>query len=104
MNRWGIPASIEAAVRNRDLACIYCGVVFTDAHSEKRFSVRRPTWEHIINDASITTLENIALCCNSCNASKGSKKLVDWLLTDYCKSNGISKDTVADVVRAHLEV
>lgn len=61
------------------------------------------TWEHIINDASIVTRENIARCCVACNASKGSKKLSDWLLSNYCNVRGITKDTVADVVKRALK-
>jgi hypothetical protein len=60
------------------------------------------SWEHIINDASIVTRENIALCCVSCNASKGTKKLYDWLQSSYCKKRGITKDTVAEVVKKAL--
>ena len=61
------------------------------------------TWEHIINDASIITRENIARCCFSCNSSKGTKKLSDWIQSSYCIKRGINKDTVADVVKKALE-
>jgi hypothetical protein len=60
------------------------------------------TWEHIINDASIVTRENIARCCFACNSSKGTKKLSDWLNSSYCKKHGISKDTVAKIVKQAL--
>ena len=60
------------------------------------------TWEHIINDASIITRENIARCCVSCNSSKGTKDLSDWLQSSYCKKKGINKETVADVVKNAL--
>ena len=60
------------------------------------------TWEHIVNDAKIITRDNIARCCASCNASKGVKPLSVWLDSAYCKSRGITKDFVADVVRRHL--
>lgn len=57
------------------------------------------TWEHIINDANIVTRENIALCCVSCNSSKGTKRLSEWINSPYCKKRGINKDTVADVAK-----
>jgi hypothetical protein len=60
------------------------------------------TWEHIINDASIVTRENIALCCNSCNASKGAKDLRVWLNSKYCTRKGITPSTVAEVVKNYL--
>ena len=99
MNRWKIPAWLEAEVRKRDTACIYCGVGFgaVDGHG------CRPSWEHIINDAKIITLENIALCCRSCNSSKGARLLADWIATSpYCKKRGISRKTVAKIVKKAL--
>jgi hypothetical protein len=62
------------------------------------------TWEHIINDASIITRENIARCCVACNSSKGTKSLYDWLQSNYCKKRGINKDTVAEVVKEALRL
>lgn len=50
-------------------------------------------------DASIITRENIALCCCSCNASKGQKQLSVWLQTKYCKERGITPETVAPIVK-----
>jgi hypothetical protein len=61
------------------------------------------TWEHIINDASIVTRDNIARCCFACNSSKGTKKLSDWMQSSYCKKRGINKDTVAEVVKTAWE-
>ena len=50
----------------------------------------------------MSTLQNIALCCVSCNSSKGSKALTVWLESKYCKVREISSDTVAEVVRHAL--
>ncbi len=99
-NRWGIPKEVEVIVIKRDLACVYCGISFNDSDQNRR---TRKTWEHIINDIRINGTENIALCCGSCNASKGSKKLEDWLKSNYCETKKIKKDTVSDVVKTHLE-
>ena len=98
MNRWNIPQWFEVEVRGRDTACIYCGAVFgsVDGHGS------RPSWEHIINDARIITRENIALCCRSCNSSKGARLLVDWITLPYCKRRGISRETVAEIARKAL--
>ena len=60
------------------------------------------TWEHIINDASIVTRENIALCCSACNSSKGQKILADWLQQPYCVKRGVNEDTVAQIVKDAL--
>ena len=50
----------------------------------------------------IVTLENICLCCVSCNASKGSKELTDWFKSPYCIKKGITADSVAIVVKNFL--
>ena len=100
-NRWGIPKETEKVVIDRDTNCVYCGVVFKDSDTNRK---TRKTWEHIINDVSITGSDNIALCCGSCNASKGSKKLQEWLKSKYCQTKKITKDTVSPVVKKHLNL
>lgn len=102
MNGWGIPAWLEAEVRSRDKECVYCRVPMLDSPAtdgSRRFVA---TWEHIINDASLRTPENVARCCASCNSSKGTKTLSQWIESPYCKRRGISPDTVSDVVKHAL--
>ena len=53
----------------------------------------------LINDAKIITRENIALCCCSCNASKGQKKLSVWLESKYCKEKNINFETVTQIIK-----
>ena len=96
MNRWNIPDWLEQEIIRRDKSCIYCGVVFGLSNDR---GGDRPSWEHIVNDARIVTRENISLCCRSCNSSKGVKPLEVWLESAYCKRRGISRETVAEVVK-----
>ncbi len=98
MNKWNIPTDIENYVKERDKKCIYCGVVF-----DKKIKKMMATWEHIINDAKIITKENIALCCCSCNASKGAKDLQIWLYSDYCKRKNITVKNIASVARHRIK-
>jgi len=99
-NRWGIPKDVQEIVKLRDLNCVYCGVSFTNSVLTHK---TRPTWEHIINDIRINGPDNIALCCGSCNASKGTKLLNEWLNSKYCLKKGITQDNVAKVVKNHLK-
>jgi len=101
MNRWNITDWLEKEVADRDKNCVYCRVEFG---SSKETKMTMPTWEHIVNDARIVTRENIVRCCFSCNSSKGTKRLSDWLESDYCKKRGITKNTVAEVIRRALVV
>jgi len=102
MNAWNIPDSLEKEVRDRDKKCVYCGVEMLQKVTRGSERGTVATWEHIINDARIITRENIALCCCACNASKGQKRLVDWLRSSYCAKHGIREDTVAQIVKKAL--
>ncbi len=104
MNVWNIPDWLEKEVRKRDKYCVYCGVPMIEKMPPRGPRKAVATWEHIINDASIITRENIARCCVACNSSKGAKKLSEWIHSSYCKSRGITKDTVAEVVKEALKV
>ena len=99
-NKWGIPIEVENLVLSRDKACVYCGVTFTKNDNSRK---TKQSWEHIVNDIRINGADNIALCCMSCNASKGAKLLEIWLESKYCKDKGITKNNVALVVKEALE-
>jgi hypothetical protein len=99
---WGIPAWLEEEVKKRDKVCVYCGVQTIERQSPRGSQRNAATWEHIINDATIGTRENIARCCAACNSSKRTKDLSDWLQSSYCKKQGINSNTVAEVVRKAL--
>ena len=95
-NKWNIPNKLEMEIRARDKVCVYCKTEFTSPKVLKKSSV---SWEHIVNDATIITRENIVLCCCACNASKGQKKLSVWLQSKYCKDRNISPKTVATIIK-----
>ena len=98
-NRWSIPTEVEKKVRVRDTSCVYCGMEFSGGNISRK---NKPSWEHIINDIRINGIDNIAICCISCNSSKGVKLIDDWLKSDYCKTKGISFETVAQVVKNRI--
>lgn len=88
-NKWNIPDWLENNVRKRDKTCVYCNQEFRNNPKDKA------TWEHIDNNENNLSEKNIALCCASCNASKGIKTLKKWLSSNYCKSKGINKDSIS---------
>ena len=102
MNKWNIPEWLEKTVMDRDRKCVYCCVPMTESSGLRGPRKAVGSWEHIDNDETNISLENIARCCTSCNSSKGTKKLSVWLESDYCEKHGISKDTAADVVKRAL--
>lgn len=99
-NNWNIPLWLEKEVRERDKTCVYCGIEFTSSKVSKKATA---SWEHIINDATIITRENIALCCCGCNASKGQKPLLLWLQSQYCQERMITQTSVAPIIQEALK-
>jgi hypothetical protein len=88
-NNWNIPDWLEKRVRERDKSCVYCHVKFRPNFKD------RATWEHIDNDEKNISEGNIFLCCTSCNSSKGTKNLTDWLNSKYCKMKNITNDAIS---------
>lgn len=67
-------------------------VVFIVAVNLAIERAKKKSWEHIINDINIKTLENIALCCVGCNASKGNKELISWFYSEHARKRGINSE------------
>lgn len=101
-NNWDIPDWLEAKVRERDKTCIYCHTPLKEYFNAKGTPRDKATFEHIDNDG-LPSEENIAMCCASCNSSKGVKKLSDWLDSPYCKKKNICKENVADIIKKYIE-
>ena len=103
-NRFGIPADVEKRLRARDTKCVYCEKLFS-RQSRKDW----PTIEHLNEKPPFywgqgLKEDGLAICCWSCNSSRGNKNLRDWFRTSYCldRNNPISQSTVATPVRNFL--
>jgi hypothetical protein len=53
MNPWRIPDWLEREVRERDKACVYCGIAMVEQIPSRGPRGAAATWEHIINDAMV---------------------------------------------------
>lgn len=102
VNPYNISESVISEVNQRDTHCVYCGVELIAAVKYGESYKQVASLDHIVNDLALVGSDNIALCCFSCNSSKGAKKLEDWLKSAYCVSKGINESTVAPVVQKHL--
>ena len=91
-----IPEWLKKKIRARDKKCVYCKIPFKNNPTD------RAEWEHIDNDENNICEENVTLCCKSCNASKGDKKLMDWLNSPNKKKKEINKETVADIIKEYI--
>ena len=100
-NRYGLPEADVERVRRRDATCVYCHKQMVTPSPR----ARRQDWatiEHLNHLPPWSNPETIAICCQSCNASRGNKPIVEWLKSDYCTERGISAETVAQAVLDYI--
>lgn len=102
MNKWGIPDWLEEKVKKKYRFCVYCHVKLKKHQYTIGTHKDKATLEHIDNYGP-NSESNVVMCCSSCNSSKGTKKLIDWLKSSYCKRNGINEKTIAKVVKSHIK-
>jgi hypothetical protein len=98
-NTYGISEQDEREIRARDKTCVYCQKLMKK--SRRSFGA---TIEHFNNDGPFDEKYNVAICCRGCNSSKGTKKLLDWLQTDYCGKKNINVKTVSKPVRDYMRL
>jgi hypothetical protein len=106
-NHFGIPLDIEEAIRKRDIVCAYCGGKMNDHLGVKGSPKDKATIEHLNFDGPFywsegLKAEDIVICCQSCNSSRGVKKLSDWFSCNFCKERNINENTVSQPVKDYL--
>ena len=107
-NKFRIPKEVELMLRDRDRSCVYC-------HKETVYPCvgdRQRDWatiEHFREEGPFywdedLKEEDLAICCGSCNSSRGRKKLLDWFKTAYCTDpkRNINEETVAGPVKRYI--
>lgn len=101
INKYGIPKKDLKEIRIRDKTCVYCHkrMIYPSA------SGWRGDWatiEHLNYLPPWNNSVTVAICCFSCNASRGDKKLMDWFKTRYCIQKNINEKTVAEPVKKFI--
>jgi hypothetical protein len=79
MNKFGIPAEIESAIRARDVECVYCQKAMVPPTS----TPNRANWatiEHLDHLPPFRfregqTADDFAIACGSCNSNRRDKPL-----------------------------
>ncbi len=108
-NRFGISRADEEELRAREKTCVYCRKamkLFADTH-EGKDRADLATIEHLNFDGPFYVsdglrMEDVVICCCACNASRGTRRVLDWFKTKYCVSRNINEVTVAEPVRKYL--
>ena len=100
-NKYGIPEVALKKIRERDITCVYCHKTMTNLNT----GGRRSDWatiEHLNYLPPWNNPVTVAICCGSCNSSRGTKKLLDWFKSAYCLEKDINKETVAKPVVEYI--
>ncbi len=108
-----------AEIRKRDKVCVYCGKDFDKTHhtetrvdwDELEHLNHKPDWDSVgcyMREGKPVS-EIVAICCKSCNSSRGSKSLLKWFKKGYCAEGKnsmvkiINEETVANVVKKYID-
>jgi len=101
-NKYGLPEENLDRIRKRDTICVYCQKKMIKPIS----GYRRKDWatiEHLNHLPPWNNPNTVAICCGSCNSSRGKKRLLDWFSASYCIEKNINFSTVASCVRDYIE-
>jgi hypothetical protein len=105
-NAFGIPEEVEQEVRNRDKNCVYCHKIMAPCVGDNRCDWA--TIEHFREEGPFywekgLKQEDLAICCGSCNSSRGRKRLSDWFKTRFCIERNINENTAAKPVKKYIK-
>jgi 5-methylcytosine-specific restriction endonuclease McrA len=103
-NYYGIPLTIVRTLRARDRRCVYCGRAMRAHRHTRGTPGNKATIEHLNHRArwGESSLDNLAICCGTCNSSRGNKPIAAWFASTYCDKHHITARTVAPVVKQFL--
>lgn len=101
-NPYGLPEEGLERVRQRDTSCVYCRkeMVRLSSSNDRR---DWPTIEHLNHLPPWDNIATVAICCWSCNASRGNRLITKWFEGRYCRERDINYDTVASIVRSYID-
>lgn len=106
---YSIPQKELDEIVKRDTDCVYCHKNWDSKNKGDSASIEH--LNHLLEWDSVGcfTRENkpiftiIAICCGSCNSSRGAKSLRSWFETPYCNERKIGYSTVASVVKNYID-
>ena len=101
-NIYGLPEKELERIRARDKKCVYCHKKMADPKSD----AWRGDWatiEHLNHLPPWNNPDTVAICCSSCNSSRGNKTIISWFESRFCKEKNISLESVAKPVRDYVK-
>ncbi|MFO0961294.1 MAG: hypothetical protein U0625_00150 [Phycisphaerales bacterium] len=107
-NGFGIPADVEQRLRARFPVCAYCGGIMELLPHARGCPPTKASIEHLNRHGPFYWSKGLrehelVMACGSCNSSHGKKRLIDWFAIEYCRTRGITAETVHEHVREYLK-
>ena len=102
MNKYRLDENELSKVRERDRTCVYC---HKNMVNPKEGDPREnwATIEHLNHLPPWDNHKTIAICCYSCNASRGRQKITNWFNSEYCRGKSINIGTVDQPVVDYIK-
>ncbi len=101
MNKYGLVEDELNKIRERDRSCVYCHKKMnkpSDCVCQQDWA----TIEHLNHLPPWDNISTVAICCGSCNSSRGKRRILDWFKSPYCQERGICLESVARSVREYV--
>lgn len=101
---YGISKEVLEKIIERDKVCIYCRKEMKRCASVIGTPKNKATIEHFSDVGELGAgVEEVGICCGSCNSSRGNKKLFSWFKKDYCIKNNINEKKVAKPIKNYIK-
>ena len=97
-------------MRARDQVCVYCARRMRAYPHTKGTPSDKSTIEHLggppvypnYPDEPRFDRGSVAICCGSCNSSRGAVPITDWFKMPYCVERGVGRQSVAPVIQSFI--
>jgi len=100
-NKYGLSEDRLSEIRKRDKSCVYCHKTMLSSGS-CGFRGDWATIEHLNHLPPWNNADTVAICCGSCNSSRGNKTILEWFDTNYCIEKNINTKTVKQPVKDYI--
>jgi len=105
-SKYGIPKQELESIINNHKNCEYCSKTMIFPFDSKNRG-DSATIEHLNYDGPFyikngLILDDIVIVCQSCNSSRGRKKIIDWFKSEYCNKRNINFESVSQNVKDYI--
>ena len=98
--KYGMPLADYEKLVKKYKKCVYCQRRLVKRVGSIGPQGKAGTVEHL--DYRGNSGSYVAMCCGSCNSSRGKKPLLEWFEMPYCAKRNITEKRVHPIVRKYI--